>query len=86
MFRVTQIHERSIPGYLLAVCCPVPDVLLLLFHTVLHPRSAGRRHAAAAWTRRAVEPRAAVRDQVMRPYVGASTVLRGIPAGAELFL
>lgn len=78
--------KRSIPSNLLAVCCPVSDVLLLLFHAVFHPDATRRRHASGAGPSCGAHPRAAVRDEVMRPRVRASSVLGGVPAGAKLFL
>lgn len=77
--------KASIPGYFLAVCRPVPDVLLLLLHAVLDPRSAGCGcHCARAGG--GAESGAAVRYQVMGPRMGSRSVLGGISAGSKLFL
>lgn len=78
----------SAPGYLLAVCRPVPDVLLLLLHAVFDAGSArsGRHRAAGARPGPGAQPGAAVRHEVVRPHVGAPGVLRGVAAGAELLL
>lgn len=80
------IKNRSIPSNLLAVRCPVSDVLLLLFHAVFHSNTTRCSHAATAWTCNGAQPRTAVRDEVMRPHVGASSMLGRVPAGAKLFL
>lgn len=79
-------RQRSVPGYFLAVSCPVPDVLVLLLHAVFDPDSTWARHATATRTGAGAESGAAVRDEVVRSYVGASAVLRGIPVGAKLLL
>lgn len=71
----------SVPGYLLAVCCPVPDVLLLLFHAVFDPHSTWACHPN--WAHSGAESGVAVWDDVMRPHVGP---FRRIAIGAELFL
>lgn len=79
-------RQRSVPGYFLAVSCPVPDVLVLLLHAVFDPDPTRARHATATWTGAGAESGAAVRDEVVRSYVGASSMLWGIPAGAKLLL
>lgn len=76
----------SVPGYLLAVGGPVPDVLLLLLHAVFDSRSGSADSRRGARSDRAAEPGAAVGGQVMRPHVGPPTVFGGVPAGAELLL
>lgn len=78
--------KRWIPSNLLAVCCPVPDVLLLLLHAVFHYDATWWSRAAGAWSRGGAQPGAAVWDEVVRPGVGASSVLGRVAAGAELFL
>lgn len=80
--------KRSAPGYLLAVRRPVPDVLVLLLHSVFDPDAAWASRGATSRTRAGAgaQPGATVRHQVVRPHVGASAVLGGVPAGAELLL
>lgn len=78
--------RKDLPGDLLAVRCPVSDVLLLLFHAVLHRDATRCSRATGARTSCGAHPGTAVRDEVMRPRVRASSVLGRVPAGAKLFL
>lgn len=46
----------SVPGYLLTVCGPVPDVLLLLFHAMFEHHAPRAGHGAGAWGGGCAEP------------------------------
>lgn len=79
--------KRSAPCYLLAVRGPVPDVLVLLLHAIFDPDAAAwAAHGAATGTQAGAgaQPGAAVRHQVVRSHMGASTMFGGVPAGTKL--